>query len=63
MKTQAEVRAAFWSTFCADGIPREYRGKRQNELPADLRAAFVDYVDHLQRDGTISESLAQRVTL
>lgn len=62
MKTQAEVRAAFWDTFGCE-IPREYRGKRQNDLPADVRCAFVDYVDYLARAGTISESFAQRVTL
>ena len=63
MKTQAEVRSAFWLTYCVDRCPREYRGKSQNELPADLRAAFVNYVDYLARDGTITESLASRVTL
>ena len=63
MTTQADVRDAFWLTFCVEGKPREYRGKRQNDLPADLRMAFCDYVDGLQRDGTISEALASRVTL
>jgi hypothetical protein len=63
MKTQSEVRAAFWDTFCVNGKPREYRGKSQNELPVDVRMAFVDYVDSLARDGTISEALASRVTL
>ena len=61
--TQAQVRAAFWDTYCVDGVPREYRGKSQNDLPADVRVAFVDYVDHLARNGDISESLARRVTL
>jgi hypothetical protein len=40
-----------------------YKSKRQNKQPADIRMAFVDYVDMLSRDGTISEQLAQRVTL
>jgi hypothetical protein len=60
---QARVRQAFWLTFYVDGKPREYRGKTHNELPADVRAAFVNFVDHLAREGTISEALAQRVTL
>ena len=63
MKTQADVRNAFWLTFFVEGKPREYRGKTQNQLPCDLRCAFVDFVDHLQKEGTISESLAARVTL
>ena len=63
MKTQADVRDAFWLTFCVDGKPREFRGKRQNDLPVDVRVAFVDFVDHLAREGTISEALAHRVTL
>ena len=61
--TQQQVRDAFWNVYCIDGKPREYRGKLQNDLPADLRIAFVDFVDHLARDGAISEALAQRVTL
>ena len=61
--TQQQVRTAFWLTFCVDGKPREFRGKTQNELPADVRMAFVDYVDSLVRNGEISEALAQSVTL
>lgn len=63
MKTQTDIRNAFWLTFFVDGKPREYYGKTQNQLPCDLRSAFVDYVDQLAREGTITESLAQRVTL
>ena len=63
LTNQTQVRDAFWNTFCVEGKPREYYGKTQNELPADLRAAFVGFVDHLEREGTISEKLAQRVTL
>jgi hypothetical protein len=63
MTNQAEIRDAFWLTFCVDGKPREYRGKRQNQLPTDVRCAFVDFVDHLAREGAISEALAARATL
>jgi hypothetical protein len=63
MKTQTEIRDAFWLTFNVEGKPREFYGKRQNDLPADVRAAFCDFVDYLAREGTISESLAARVTL
>ena len=63
--TQAQVCAAFWrDVICAiDGKPRQYWGKSQNELPADIRCAFVDFVDGLAREGIITEGLAQRVTL
>ena len=58
-----DVRNAFWSTYCVDGKPREYRGKSHNELPTDVRCAFVDFVDYLEKEGQISEALAYRVTL
>jgi hypothetical protein len=61
--TQKDVRRAFWGAFCVDGVPREFRGKSQNELPTDVRMAFCDFVEQLARDGTITETLAQRVTL
>ncbi len=61
--TQAQLRAAFWETF-SDSIGRHYRAsKRQNDYPTDIRVAWVDYVDAMQRDGNISEKLAARVTL
>ena len=61
--TQVQIRDAFWLTFNVEGKPRRFYGKTQNELPADVRAAFCDFVDYLAREGTISESLAARVTL
>ncbi len=60
---QTQIRDAFWSVYCVEGKPREYRGKSQNQLPTDVRCAFVDFVDNLARDQQISEALAQRVTL
>ena len=66
MTTQAEVRRAFWEDVgdaMLGGYAVRWRNRRQNEQPADIRCAFVDYVDSLARDGTISEALAARVTL
>ena len=63
MKTQREIRDAFWLTFNVEGKPRRFYGKSQNELPADVRMAFCDFADYLAREGTISESLAGRVAL
>lgn len=64
--TQAEVRRAFWEMMreFQPEMAKEYRrGKRQNEYPADIRMRFVDFVDAEQKDGNLSEQLAQKVTL
>lgn len=63
MKTQREIRASFWLFHFAEGKPRRFYGKTQNELPANIRMAFCDFVDHLQKSGEITETLAARVTL
>lgn len=74
MKTQSEIRAAFWESFpqfrpgykstgYALSGRRLYVRKSQNDYPADVRMSFVDFVDSLARDGQISEKLAARVTL
>ncbi len=65
--TQKQVRAAFWRE-CGSipGVtPRRItaysgKGKMHN---TDTRVAFVDFVDMLERNGEISEALANRVTL
>lgn len=62
MKTQSEVRKSFWESF--PEFKSEFRTKkRQNQYNTTIRCCFVDYVDSLRRDGAISESLANRVTL
>jgi hypothetical protein len=61
--TQTQIRDAFWNIYCVNGKPREYRGKSQNDLPCDVRCAFVEFVNALAMDGQISEALAERVTL
>ena len=63
MTTQREIKDTFWLTWSVEGKPRKFWGRRQNELPADVRMAFVDFVDHLVRAGTITSDLAARVTL
>jgi len=63
MTTQREIRDAFWLTYFVEGKPRKFYGKSQNQLPADVRQGFCEFVDYLSKQGTISESLAQRVTL
>lgn len=69
MTNQKQIRAAFWEAF-PDLPRRRYRYSwnprdKTAELvyPIDTRCAFVDYLDQLQRDGVISESLANRAKL
>jgi len=69
MTNQKQIRAAFWEAF-PDLPRRRYRyspnrSDKTAELvyPIDTRCAFVDFLDQLQRDGTISEALANRATL
>ena len=66
MKTQKEVRSAFWDYLkeVAPKLSQEYkRGKRQNDYNATIRSCFCGFVDSLQKDGIITEKLAYNVTL
>jgi hypothetical protein len=72
--TIAALRAAFWAAH-PQFQPRIKRAPKtaawrglyvkctQNDYPADIRVAWVDYVDSCNKDGTISDALAQRATL
>ena len=62
MKTIAEVRNAFWNvhTEFKSDFRKTYR---QNQYKTDIRCAFADYVDSLEKNGDINETLARRVTL
>ena len=62
------VRAAFWrDNPTLKRRKTAYKGRiitaPQNMQPCDTRMAFVDYIDRLQRDGIISDRLAQSITL
>ncbi len=63
--TQKQLREEFWDMFSELECRTGRRGKPspQNDQPADTRAAFVNWVDQLQRSGDISEALAGRATL
>lgn len=58
--TQKQIRAAFWEQH-----PQFKRrsGWTQNDYPTDTRLTFIDFVDCLEKDGQISEALANRTTL
>ena len=61
MTNQAQVRMAFWER---SEFSRKYNKRNsEGDYHVDVRCAFVDFVDALARDGQITESLAQRVTL
>ena len=60
MTTQKAIRASFWHAFPAF---RRVPGKTQNDYSATIRAAFVEWVDYLQKSEQITEKLANRATL
>ena len=62
MTTQAQVRDSFWEHYAHFANERRSR-KRQNDYRCDIRVSFVDFVDWLNKEGYISDSLANRVTL
>jgi len=66
MKTQTQVRENYWLMLkeVKPELAAQRRSKKsQNDYCADIRMIFVDWVDNLHRDGQITDSLAQRVTL
>lgn len=62
--TQKELRREFWRTFPT--LPKkrikDYSGEGLM-YTTDTRCAFVDWVDMLSKDGTISQELAERAEL
>jgi len=62
--TQAALRREFWATF--PHLQRrqitDYSGVGKMYC-TDTRCAFVDWLDALRKNGSVSESLAQRATL
>lgn len=61
--TRAQVRAAFWQGVAHNTGGSIQRKKVNGDYTTDTRCEFVDFVDMLAREGHISETLAQRVTL
>lgn len=62
MKTVKQIRQSFWENH--PEFKNEFRKSyRQNQYHTDIRVAFVEYVDYLQKDGQISEKLARKATL
>ena len=60
--TIAEIRKAFWEAH--PEFKSEYRSKKhQNDYNPTIRTAFVDWLDSMRRDGTISDRHAKNATL
>lgn len=57
--TQKELRKLFWEQN--PGLER--KKTKGGDYVADTRIAFCDFIDAMQRSGTISEALADRATL
>jgi hypothetical protein len=57
-----ELRKFFWRDH-PEFAKYHNSKKRQNDYPATIRSAWVDYIDHCARSGIISDKLAQRATL
>lgn len=57
--TQRNLRRAFREAHPS----LNYKRYRNGSYPVDTRCAWVDWIDHLARSGTITEQLAQRATL
>ena len=62
--TQKELRRLFWDTF--PNLPRRkitnYSGNGKM-YRTDTRVTWCDWLDAMQKDGEVSQELAQRATL
>ena len=61
IEDEEELREAFWEAH-PELLPQRVDG-RQNAQVADIRMAWCDFVDFMQKDGRISEELAFRANL
>lgn len=62
IKTLKQLRDEFWLNHPCYVL--HFRAKkRQNDYNTDIRCAWCDYVDYLEREGRITEKLANRATL
>ena len=66
MKTQKEVRKAFWQ-FLKEADPKLFLqakvSKPQNDQVTDIRCSFVQWLDGLHREGQITDKQVNTYTL
>lgn len=60
ISTLTALRATFWEAH--PFFKRRGRTK-QNDYEINIRMAWCDFVEHAQRNGDISETLANKATL
>ena len=66
IKTQAELRRAFWASFPeleTEARRRRTLSKGQNAQTCTARCAFCDWLDGLAKSGQVSDRFANRATL
>ena len=64
IETEGAARLAFWRKVGPAYRAAHWRqGQRQNDYPADVRAAWCDWVDNACREQRMAETLAEQVTL
>ena len=66
IKTQAELRRAFWASFPemeTEARRRRTLSKGQNAQTCDTRMTFCDWLDGLSKSGQVSARLTHRATL
>ena len=63
IEDEKDLRREFWNQNRIL-LRLHYRsGRRQNAYPAEVRTAWVDFVDYMQKSGEITEELADEATL
>jgi hypothetical protein len=66
MKTQKQVRKAFWQ-FLKESNPELFKfakvSKSQNEQITDIRVSFTDWLDSMYRSNQITEKQVNNYTL
>lgn len=62
IKNLTEFRKAFWDAHpeFADQYRKHFR---QNEYEANIRMAWVDFVDRMEKSGQVSRRVAKRAIL
>lgn len=61
INTQTELRQYFWHTMYP--YHQKKKGYKQNDYAVDVRTAWNDFVDMMEKCGTINHKLAFDATL
>lgn len=61
--TFPQIRNEFWQSLPADLQAQRRSRRRHNDYCATIRTEFSFFIDNLARDGRITETQAQNITL